>query len=438
MNPPSVIPNALIKEALSCAVKAINAGQHPTKALIKAAEEFDLNANYIQRVGEGLNVALTYSHFKKAADKSTNFPIADINETIKVAFDSKDKTKAEKKSEWFQTSELHVKHANYNKIVDNELYKVAYEAIIASGKGAEDFKFPMSFKGVIEKSAQYIRNLKKDLEKAKTEKIAADTKLDRAFGSLVRHFSRSEYDRTPWHDIESQVFAKHGEEAVPFLESVYKEAGLKEDRGVHDAKHWNFNDCKEAAMFETLFNAGKGWVAAEEKLADAEHNYNFEKEYHDSIWVKEHTLKKSEEIVTTEPTKEAAAPIEDEAEKLAFSLLDTLMNKFHESIDSKNDKKSNPLANTSGDNLQRKTVLQELVMTDPILAKEPPQKVVSAYQQIMRVAPQLSKEKEVVRSMLREMMATQSLNPHTSNMFTEADVNLMKQRLMTHGVSQGK
>ena len=61
-------PNILIKNAVFEAMSHIASGDTPTEALRKTAEAHDLNANYIQRVGEVMNVTLHHEHFKTAAD----------------------------------------------------------------------------------------------------------------------------------------------------------------------------------------------------------------------------------------------------------------------------------------------------------------------------------------------------------------------------------
>jgi endonuclease III len=84
-------------------------------------------------------------------------------------------------------------------------------------------------------------------------------------------------------------------------------------------------------------------------------------------------------------------------------------------------------------------MLQELIMTDPILSKQPPQKVVNAYQQFIRLAPQLSKEKEVVGSSLREMLMGQGLHTSDANQLVETNTNVMRQDQMLHGMTaEGK
>ncbi len=80
------------------------------------------------------------------------------------------------------------------------------------------------------------------------------------------------------------------------------------------------------------------------------------------------------------------------------------------------------------------SILQELIMTDPILAKQDPKKIINAYQQILRLAPHISLEKDVVRAKLREMMAGQALHPTDANQLVEANTNIMKQTQLLHAV----
>jgi hypothetical protein len=56
--------NALVKIALNEVVQKVNSGVSPTEALQKVSSDLDLNPDYIHRVGEALNVALHYKHFK--------------------------------------------------------------------------------------------------------------------------------------------------------------------------------------------------------------------------------------------------------------------------------------------------------------------------------------------------------------------------------------
>jgi hypothetical protein len=105
-----------------------------------------------------------------------------------------------------------------------------------------------------------------------------------------------------------------------------------------------------------------------------------------------------------------------------------LWNKYNES-------KSLPSAtfpNTEMDNHERVALIQDLIMTDPILSKLDPRKVLNAYQQVLKLSPHLSKEKEVARAILRQLTATQALGPMEANQYIEANTNLLKQHKLMH------
>ena len=93
-------PLKIVKHALDSTIALINKGTEPTAALEKISRDLDLNPNYIQRVGESLNVALHYNHFTKtASDRSEDFPVANIPEVTKAIFGTIEKTNIQKKSE---------------------------------------------------------------------------------------------------------------------------------------------------------------------------------------------------------------------------------------------------------------------------------------------------------------------------------------------------
>jgi hypothetical protein len=88
--------------------------------------------------------------------------------------------------------------------------------------------------------------------------------------------------------------------------------------------------------------------------------------------------------------------------------------------------------------MERQLLVQELMMTDPILSKVSPGKVSKAYEQILRLSPQVSKEKEVVRAMLRQAVATQAVAPHDADQWTKLDTDILKRKIVTENYMRGK
>jgi hypothetical protein len=481
-------PNILIKSALNDAVQKVNSGMSPTEALKKVAEELDLNPNYIQRTGEALNVALNYRHFKTASDRSSEFEIADIPKAIQEVFTFADKTAAEKISETFSVSDANEHIFNYNRALSNPMYKKAFLEI--SGATETNDSYATTFNTVYEKSNNYIQKLAKQKDEADVAKIAAELTLNDRFSSLTDEFKKDAGYRSSFDEFESQVFAKHGSAALPYVDLIYKTAKLQEDRGVHDSGYMMFEQCKEAALFDSLMKAASELIENEKVASEASENLEFETAFVHSCRKelgkagavkiaaekeesKEETEEESagEEQASTDPVmaeikkkasddslsvaeKYSSDPVLAEAmQKEAFFGLETAGGLFglgkmlpdimhehvHESFTSgfKNHGIKAVKPNLTLDNMERKLLLQELMLTDPILSKVNPAKVARAFEQLLRLSPEISKEKEVVRAELRAMVSSQALSKFDADLMAKTDVGMLKRRIATQQFNAG-
>ncbi len=468
-------PNALVKIALSEVIQQVNGGTKPTEALKKIASDLDLNPNYIHRVGEALNVALHYNHFKSASDRSAHFDIADIPTVVTSLFDGKEKTASQYAADTFGANEANDEVFNYNRMLKNPRYKAAYMKI-ASADATEE-SYGLSFKGAYEKSANIIRDLEQALDNGKTEKVGAEIALNSNFSKLAQHFRRDEGYRASFGEFESQAFSKHGEAAVPYLDLVYKTAGIADERGVHDSGYVMFEPVKELNMFDNLLKSAQDLLQTEEILKTAEENLNFEKEYFSEIGKlvagngklskaafseedpiefkkKDESVKAANAVEETDPVlaaieKKAAA--NKEASILGMLSVGNILNKTNihgelfkgvgerfTSAMGRSPAGATPRANLTLENMERQLLLQELMLTDPILSKVPAQKVAKAYEQILRLSPQVSKEKEVVRAMLRQAVASQAVAPHDADQWTRLDTDILKRKMVSDSYLRGK
>ncbi|CAK0744904.1 conserved hypothetical protein [Gammaproteobacteria bacterium] len=451
-------PDALVKFAVTDIVNQINIGLTPQAATEKVAKELDLNPNFIKRAAEAINVALHYNHFKKHADaKADDFPIVDAQVAVENIFGAKEKTASEFRSELlssFQSEEISPKFARY---LETGPYKEAYEKILAE----KDVKFGLSEAGVYEKSANYLRDLKKTAEDKSGEAKEAEFQVNRSFCSILEKFAKAEDYRASFADFESQAFSLYGEKAVPYIDLLYKTSQLKEARGTHDVNYKMFNPAQEVNMLGEFLKKAETLSTIVKEAEDAQHNYKFEKDYATDIFKKRGSelikgaeviadgsiLEKLEAEMKKEAVKIAAIPEEDpvmasikmkkeaslakegERIKSAFEFINTALDI------GKDQGKPSVKATTSSesDNRDRAFLLQELATTDPILAKLPTHKVVDSYQQLLRIAPEISKEKELVRSFLRQSTASQAIGPFEGQQLVEANTKLLKQRMMQQG-----
>lgn len=419
-------PNKLVKHALDSTISLINSGSNPTEALEKVARKLGLNPNFIQRAGEATNVALHYNHFKKASDRSTDFPIADITGVTKSIFGDTTKT-VDKKAEWFPSV---TEHVNFNKLLTDEGFNKVASAI--ENTVASTPHSPQALNHQFEKSAKYMHRLDKEVDVIKTEKVANSIYLEGVFNSLVTDFKKTAAARDSFHAFETAAYSKHGDRAVPYLNLIYKAAGLTEERGAHDKfKFASEVDTKMAVKFASLLASVDQEIKLASELKEAEEYVATIKESYKEAC---HSLAPGYSKITKESCAQLDADI-TEITKVAGPMSKSVIEHFVEKYRSGGDAKKNTFSNTSGDNLERTTMLQELIMTDPILAHQDPKKILTAYQQILRIAPQLAKEKEVVRSLLRQLTATQSLAPVEANQLVEANTALLKQHQLFHSQS---
>lgn len=479
-------PNILIKTALSEAVQKVNAGMSPTDALKKVANDMDLNPNYMQRTGEALNVALHYKHFKTASDRSMDFEIADIPKAIEDVFSVTQKTAAEQISESFSGLDTNEPVFNYSRILSNPVYKQAFLEI--SGAKETHDSFPTTLNTVYNKSANYVQKLAKQAEEAEVAKVAAEFELNECFSSLCDEFKKDAAYRASFEEFESQVFAKHGSAAVPYLDLLHKTACVAEERGVHDSSYMMFDTCKEASLFDKLLTSADQLLSSEKTASEAATNLKFENSFLkecNSLFGKVAAKKDEDSHEAGETAKEEAAEesseeadddeldpvmlevkkkasdasykvtqqyakdpvLAESLEKEAFlgSLTNMMSSLVHEPLQEAftHSFKGSPQQhlgvrpNLTLDNMERRLLLQELMLTDPILSKINPAKVARAFEQILRLSPEISKQKEVVRAELRAMVASQALSKYDAEMMTKLDVGMLKSRVATQQFNKG-
>jgi hypothetical protein len=454
-------PDTLVKFAVHDIVNQINDGMDPQAATEKVARELKLNPQFIKRASEAINVALHYNHFKKHAEaRADDFPIVDAQKIADDIFGTQEKTASQFRSELFssfQAEEITPKFARY---LEDGPHKEAYAKLI-NEKAVT--KFDMSERGVYEKAANYIRDLKKEAQDKRAEACEAEYQTNRSFCKILEKFARAEDYRTSFHEFESQAFAIHGEKAVPYLDLLYKTSQLKEARGKRDSSYKMFSPCEEVNAFGAFLKNAEELASVKEAATDAEHNFKFENDYIQDTFQKrgcelfnkvaqidstiaervEAELKKEAETIENIPVADpvlAAVKAKKTTEfkkkeasvKEAFSFIDSMMNA------AKSEGKPSVAAtsNSEMDNRNRAFLLQELATTDPILSKQHPKKVVDSYQQMLRLAPEISNEKELVRAFLRQSTASQAIGPFEGQQLVEADTKLLKQRMLQKGLPE--
>jgi molybdenum-dependent DNA-binding transcriptional regulator ModE len=225
-----------------------------------------------------------------------------------------------------------------------------------------------------------------------------------------------------------------------------------------------FEPCDEVKLFGNFLKHADELASVKQAAEDAEYNYTFENDYVKEIFrargcelfnkqasaidstiserVETELKKEAEEIeklseedpVIAVIKQKKAAELQKKADsvKEAFGFIEGMFNRAKE----EGKPSISATTNSDSDNRDRAFLLQELAYTDPILSKMPSKKVVDSYEQMLRLSPEISKEKELVRAFLRQSTAGQAVDPFMGSQLVEADTKLLKQRRLHSGLSE--
>ena len=494
-------PNILIKSALSEAVQKINGGMAPTAALKKVASDFDLNPNYIQRTGEALNVALHYKHFKTASDRSTEFEIADIPKAIEEVFTVNEKTASEYVAENFGYNDSNETVFNYNRAISNPIYKRAFLEVIGATETNDSYPTTFktvyeksaNYINKLEKAAEAaeVAKVAAEIELNDTFSTLSDSfRKDAAYRASFEEFESQAFAKhgsaaLPYIDIlhktacpsedrgihddkymmfdqckEAQLFDRLMSTATTLVEAE-KTAAVNSENLSYEKDF-----LKECHQMLGKKAEEKGEEETSEKGEAPEQGESSEKEEAEEDPVLEQIKKKVLNPDEKQASVSAEDPVLEQAmEKDAFfgkilgaatglgagmlntgsfgkmlagPLAELVGDPVSESFQHNFKSPAKAIKpNLTLDNMERRLLLQELMLTDPILSKVNPAKVVRAFEQLLRLSPEISKQKEVVRAELRAMVSSQALSKFDADLLAKTDLGMLKRRVATQQFNMG-
>lgn len=457
-------PDELVKVAVEHTVAGINNGLSPQEAATKTAQELSLNHNFIKRAAEAVNVALHHAHFKSNPDaKADDFLTVDSQKVAEDIYGVKEKTAATYQSDLFSSFQFPETSPKFSRYLEEGPYKQAFASIVNDNSAIT--KNATSEKGVYVKGRNYVGKLKKiAFEK---EAIAMDAKanIDKSFCAILKKFAEDPDHRSTWDQFETSVFGKHGESSEQYLDLLYKTSQLKEERGKHDASIKLASSCPEASLFDNFIASLGIYKIAQQDSDEAVANLNFEQDYIKEAFTKRgcelnnigmadknSLLDRVEASIKAERTK--AAAINDEDPVIAFladktakaleefdgrvktagGLIDWATTGAHKAYDDNSKPSLSASSNTPDKNRERALMLQELIATDPVINKFPVHQTVDAYEQMLRIAPELANEREITKAYLRQAGASQAVGPFEAKQLVDANTNLFKQHQLERGM----
>lgn len=263
--------------ALEKAIEYANAGEHPTEALAKVAEEAQLPAPMVQRLVEAYNTSRTLHHLKKSAgaERAATFPLADPADVFQRLFPPQPETVQSKAAaavhpdsvqefaEFVKAARAPTEPIN---LVDRKPEPYARDPALRAKRAFDERnRMQLELQKMSTASSMLRDTLRSVIEKA---------------GSYWRRATRVE----PLDVVEKRAYSAYGQPAIDFIDVIVDGANLTDSRV--GQKRASADELGESLVFDKdkepysyiadgiLFaNEHVKLAAAIEMLEDALHNH---------------------------------------------------------------------------------------------------------------------------------------------------------------------
>jgi hypothetical protein len=454
-----------IEKALKDSISYHNEGMHPNDAITKSASENELNPETICRVVEAFNIAKTRAHIKNASVKYRDFDTADKAIIIRRVF-----------------GEAPVEHSQ--KQASGPDFKFEFKKVEREEFVKESFDFDLNEK--IKEASIAREDIELELSNLKSEINFAKESFYNGLNKFAEYFSYSYNRETPESVFDAACFEYlENKIAMDVIDLISKTASLDYsidenpvmleygdhpmhevlDGMVYDAEDYaqkaskynkeakELNDsCRELEVLtrkiagidsgsgiDLLFKVAKGSIAdkfahIEEDLVKETSNALFgdpvaketieEKTASSFLKVAESGISVSPmgglvdlgNIPLSRPLESAPGAKVKELEDIGQMLR----------VSGKEDSIDKDQVESEMQNIQRRAIVQDLIVNDEIISSYDPDITLTAYNTMVKLAPKASMMPDVVRSVLRYATA-QTIDPHYASQLVELENNLNKQ-----------
>lgn len=367
-----------LNAALQDTVAEYNDCRDPSKAVAKVACAYGFEPPATKRLLETFNRARTIYHFETSMDKTAEFKLADMKEVFDYMHVSP--KKASPSMSKIATAIL--KHQHYNSNINPFEQPPKVKEADASGLTRDQ---------VLRKVATSYQELKNLYEEGRVLFTVCSNNIDDLMTKVANSLHRDSIDdKATMYKIDmlKEACNRDGIGDISVLLNRYLPDHLLGNRETKFAKVLDTTlvdtPLRHIRSVKTnLENIAK--VSAFNEVIQneiAEHYGNIDKIYKESS---------EEGPIDIGSLFNKNAQVFREVDKATSAVIS------HSARQEDKDKARKKLVNT-----HRRIMLEELIATDPVLAKQDPSDIVEAYQSIVSIAPDAANNKAVVASMLRQ------------------------------------
>ena len=417
----------ILMDALKEAASIFNKTGDPNQAIIKTASERDFNSDQVTRLVELFNTVTALNHYKSASDKTATFPIADADTIMVQLFDPEKLAMAETRARG---------------LYDYSEYAQAEDGIIVE---AEDVTMPemhvyddKNLDTVIAygyRAADILKHTADDCDKTAG---MAEVVIGRELEKIATHIRKEWREKGDliYSELVKCAYLTYSDPVIPYLSIL--EGYLPNNKLVKCA---NLVDDRKYAFVLSklgeLIKMGNDAVTLREEAQELRTEVAaFEKDIIDSFKPEYSEISLFKSGQQRDGQEKQKPSMLANAIPQAVNELKGMFNPTMKAIGDRSNKDiSNSLVNSlmSGENraakkheedmanLERQSILEDLITNDPVLSGIEPEKIVSGYQAIMRLSPEVSRNKEVVRAQLRQLAHSIALSPFDAKQLVDLE-----------------
>lgn len=417
-----------LSDALRAAVEAYNECGDPDKAVVKAAEAGGFNKDQTDRLVEKFNTAKTVSFFESHPDDRTaTFKLASKEKVAEMLFmgDGEEKTAS--------APEFH-DYSFYNSSVDGwrtvqDRGELEKEASAHDESEASGYSLDVLHResGVyLEKYASSIEELESAagmvgcVVEDEVEKLASSLASSQEAYCAFRSMAGRMRGMGPVMEAVDRLVPDYVKEASSSQANVVDTSIIKDDL---DRACWIVGALDKVAAAR---KAADGLAAKRERLMSELSRIDGSRKEAQASDGKGGGKgdKKDKGGIGGDIASYLAGSIVPVSPKGITDFLSNAglgsENDIFKALYGNSDKRKEVLEHI--DNVRRSDILTDLYANDPILSEHDPDEVSNAYQTLVEIAPDMSLNKEVSRSVLRQMVAAQAVSPFDAKQWLDYDI----------------
>ena len=393
-----------IISSLERVVGLTNKGTAPNEAIQKIAEEERFGPHVVQRMVEAFNTSKTISHLKHAAgeDRAKSFPIADTASVLENMYPKTVVSPVVKTAMTTVPGELKkAERENFNRILTPSFTFTKVASSIAPDP-----------ESAARSCIDELHNLEKWANAASSDYRYAFLKLLGNVEKVATYFSQMPHQ--PFADVEMNMVGAYGEPGQALMDMVYANIKTLEKRAEAKPQQqlaFNYDHAPYSLLIQMLKEAEQVLTAATNALAFADRLDKFKKE---AGFVKEAEPMALSGVLGGDPRpfKKTAISEYISAPLILAGGMSALGLSSPDSEGAKHkamSEVSDPLHESTLRGANTQSMLNDFLSNDPIISSYQPHEVLSAYNNLSKLAPTVAQQPAVMRGLLRRMLTQENV-----------------------------